>query len=179
MNYMKKMIVLFMFCCMTMIGSTIYAADTQGANVTVQSEEEGGKIVEYLASEDGYISRITQPNKINMTTFESKINLMGEALYQGTDITIEIYDTKVFTKAGKTETYFKSLPTNVYNLGKVGATKTFNQLLDLAEGENKIVVRYTLNNVKDEMEFYITRESEENKQQIKNYIVFPSVKITQ
>ena len=178
MNYIRKIIVLSMLCLMPIIGTTIYAAD-EASNVIVESEQRDGKTVEYLTSEDGYISRITQPNKINMTTFESKINLMGEALYQGTEITIEVYDTKTFIKAGKTEVVYKTLPTNIYELGKVGATKTFNQLLDLAEGENKIVVHYLADKVEDEMVFYITRESEENKQQIKNYIVFPSVKITQ
>lgn len=182
MKCIRKVIVLFMLSLIGVFGTTIYAANTtEGSNVIVKSEQKDGKTIEYLASEDGYISRITQPNKINTTTFESKINLMGEASSQGTKITIEIYNTKTITKAGKAETVFKTEPTYTYKLGEVGTTCTFNQLLDLLEGENKIVVQYenASSKVDDEMVFYITRESEENKQQIKNYVVFQSVKISQ
>ncbi len=179
MKYIKKIIVLCMLSLMGVFSTTIYAAES--SNVVVKSEQKDDKTIEYLASEDGYISRITQPNKINMTTFESKINLMGEASSQGTEITIEIYNTKTITKAGKTETIFKTEPTYAYKLGKVGATCTFNQILDLSEGENQIVVKYinVTDKVDNKMIFYITRESEENKQQIKNFVVFPSVKISQ
>lgn len=182
MKCIRKVIVLLMLSLIGVFGTTIYAAEgNEGSNVVVKSEQKDGKTIEYLASEDGYISRITQPNKINMTTFESKINLMGEASSQGTEITIEIYNTKTITKAGKSETVFKSEPTYTYKLGKVGTTCTFNQILDLVVGDNKIVVKYTdaTGKVNDEMAFYITCESEESKQQIKNYVVFQSVKISQ
>lgn len=179
MNGIKKVMILLMLSLIGVFGTTIYAAE--GSNVVVKSEQKDGKTIEYLASEDGYISRITQPNKINTTTFESKINLMGEASSQGTKITIEIYNTKTIVKADKTETVFKTEPTQTYKLGEVGATCTFSQLLDLLVGENKIVVKYinAKGQVDDEMVFYITRESEENKQQLKNYVVFQSVKISQ
>lgn len=181
MQYMKKVVMLMMLSLIGLFGTTIYAADTESSNVVIKSEQKDGKTIEYLASEDGYISRITQPNKINTTTFESKINLMGEASAQGMKITIEIYNTKTIGKADKIETVFKTEPTQVYELGEVGATCTFNQLLDLLVGENKIVVKYINagNKIDDEMVFYITRESEENKQQLKNYVVFQSVKISQ
>lgn len=178
MKSIKKAVLLLLLGLISVFGTTIYAAE--GSNVVVKSEQKDGKTVEYLASEDGYISRITQPNKINTTTFESKINLMGEASSQKTKITVEIYNTKTVVKADKIEAVFKSEPTNTYKLGEVGTTCTFSQLLDLAVGENKVVIKYVnaAGKVDDEMTFYITRESEENKQQLKNYVVFNSIKIS-
>ena len=44
----------------------------------------------------------------------------------------------------------------------------------------KVVIKYVnaAGKVDDEMTFYITRESEQNKQQLKNYVVFNSIKIS-
>lgn len=176
----KMLVVLFLLAMMSVFSTTLYAqSEEEGYNVVaLKYKQADGKMTTGLASEDDGYVRITQPTKISTTTFESKINLMGET-EQGTEITIEIYNKKDSTKTDKSA--YKDEATVTYELKTVGLTGTFSQLLELLEGDNKIVLSYS--NAKDkkddEMVFYITRESEQNKELIKNYIVFSGVKISE
>lgn len=171
MKGLKKYLVIMTFLLMGIVSTAVYAGDQTSKeeyNVKVETIVKDGKTIEYLSNEDGNV-RITQPNKIHLTTFESKINLMGQTK-KGTTITIEIYNSKENAKSEE--------PIKTYEVGTVGVTGTFNQLIELAEGENRIVVIYANSKEKmdDEMIFYITREPEESKKLIKEYIVFPSGK---
>jgi hypothetical protein len=174
MKSFKKLATLLIFVGVGLFGSVVYGSDgaTVTSNVTVETVVKDDKKVEVVVSEDKYV-RITQPTKVNTSTFESKMNIMGETK-QGTDIVIEVYHTKI----DKDST---DLPkaSATYTLSTVGVTETFNQLIELLEGENKIVLSYT--NPKDKKEkanmiFFITRESEETKEKIKTFIVYPSAK---
>lgn len=179
MRHLRKLVVLMTILATLLIGTTVFANNdtTTGSNIRVETEEKDGKEIIYLISDDDAI-RITQPNKISSATFESKINIMGEAA-TGTDITIKIYNKKDSTKTDKSEVAYKEEPTKAYTLTTVGITKSFNQLLELTEGENKIVLTYTTVNpavskekVQKSMVFYITRAPEADKERLKNYIVF-------
>jgi hypothetical protein len=172
MKSFKKLAALLIFVGVGLFSSVVYGSDSVAvtSNVTVETVVKDDKKVEVVVSEDKYV-RITQPTKVNTSTFESKMNIMGETK-QGTDIIIEVYNTKI----DKTST---DLPkaSAVYTLSTVGVTETFNQLIELLEGENKIVLSYT--NEKDkkdkaDMIFFITRESEETKEKLKTFIVYPS-----
>lgn len=151
--------------------TTLYASDTQtGVNVKEQTlTMKSGQTVEVLVSDDGYI-RITQPTKVNMSTFESKVNLMGETK-QGTEITIAVYNKKA------SDSKYSETATTTYELNTVGVTGTFNQLIELSVGDNKIELSYAngKTDTKDVMVFYIKRESEESKELLKSYKVSPSV----
>lgn len=176
MNNCKKLIVLFTLFIMSAISTTLYAKDSEGYNVVVKEYvQSNGKTTTGLASDndDGYI-RIAQPTKVSTSTFESKINLMGETK-KGTEITIAVYNKKDNTKS---TSEYKDEPTTTYELSTVGLTGTFNQLIDLLEGDNKIVLSYvnTQDNKKDYMIFYINRGSEQDKELLKNYLVFSVVK---
>ncbi len=174
MKRLKNLMLFLAFIGIGLFGSTVYATDviTTTSNVKVETVTKDDKKVEIIVSEDKYV-RITQPTKVNTSTFESKMNVMGETS-QGTEITIEVYNTSLDKKG-------ISLVKNVtvYTVKTVGITETFNQFIELLEGENKIVLIYT--NEKDKknkekMIFYVTRESEEKKEFIKTYNVFQDSK---
>ena len=171
----RKIVMLLAFLVIGIYSSALYANDTTtSSNIKADTIIKNDKTIDVLVSEDDYV-RITQPSKINMSTFESKINLMGEIIggtKKGTEITISIYNKKEGTKTYKDEA------TYTYTLSKVGSTGTFNQLLELTEGDNKIVLAYvnTQDSKNDKMVFFITRETEESKELIKNYNVFQGVK---
>ncbi|MDF2614100.1 MAG: hypothetical protein K0S71_1886 [Clostridia bacterium] len=165
MKFSKVSMVVFAFVCFWMFSGSLYASEfsTTDSNVKVEVVEKDDKNIEMIVSEDKYV-RITQPTKVNTSTFESKMNIAGETS-QGTEIVIEVYNIQAdkddisLLKASK-----------VYELKTVGITKSFNQLIELLEGENKVVLTYT--NEKDkkdkeEMIFYIIRESEKTKESVK------------
>ena len=167
MKISKNLMILATFLMMFLIGSTIYAGDDAfaEANVKVETSVKDGEEIENLVSEDNYVRiymRISELKK-NNNTFESKMNLMIGAK-QGTLIVIEVYNTKA-----------EKLPASknvvTYTLNPIGITETVNQLIELEEGQNKVVVIYT--NEKDKknnekMIFFITRELEEKKERIKD-----------
>jgi len=172
MKHSKKIGMITAFICFGILSTSVYASEvtTTASNVKVETIEKDDKKIEIIVSEDKYV-RITQPTKVNTSTFESKINIMGETS-QGTDIVIEVYNTKPSKNT-------ISKDAKVYKLNTVGITETFNQLIELLEGENKVVLIYT--NTKDkknqeEMIYYITRESEETKEKLKSMIIIPGTR---
>lgn len=114
---------------------------------------------------DGEYIRITQPiNKDETKTFEKQLNVMGEAR-SGAKITI------VVSYENQEQRLVSGKPiSKTYELSDVGATQTFNQLIDLEVGKNKIVVKYEYGKVTGTEEIYIERQSEENKEKLKNFI---------
>ncbi|OOB78133.1 MAG: hypothetical protein BEN19_00995 [Epulopiscium sp. Nuni2H_MBin003] len=123
-----------------------------------------GKVDTYASidfTHDEYV-RITHPvtdydEDYILTTFEEHINIMGEAKV-GTNITISVVQEQVLYKE--------------YILGEVGATQTFNQLIELGEKDNQIVLEYTT--IEKEIGVIVVdiyRQPEEHKLKIKNYIV--------
>jgi hypothetical protein len=114
---------------------------------------------------DEYI-RIAQPViKDNLITFDSQINIIGEAR-EGLDITIQVYENLETDEDPVT-----------YTVKKVGATQTFNQLIDLKEGNNVVAIQYVYVADKKEsplsgvMYFTINRKPEKTKQLMINYRV--------
>ncbi|WP_069999246.1 hypothetical protein [Cellulosilyticum sp. I15G10I2] len=168
MKISKYLIMFFAFVSIGLFSGTIYASDE--SNVKVETVIKNDKKVDIIVSEDKYV-RISELAKASTSTFESKMNIMGETK-QGTDIVIEVYNTK-------TDNLSLSKNVTSYTLNTVGITETFNQLIELLEGENKVVLTYT--NEKDkkdklQMIFYITRESEETKELLKNMRVYAGTK---
>ncbi len=107
--------------------------------------------------------RITQPVQEKgsdyITTFDSQINMMGEARY-GTQITIDVFNDDELYKS--------------YEIDAVGATQTFNQLINLGEKDNIIVISYSHEEdgiFNEEFQFLIFKEPQENKERLKSYVV--------
>ncbi|MGL4346235.1 MAG: hypothetical protein ACRCTE_13635 [Cellulosilyticaceae bacterium] len=114
--------------------------------------------------QDEYI-RVTQPlNKDDAKTFERQLNVMGEAR-TNTQITITVYYEKSELRVAQGKPVSKT-----YEMVEVGATQSFNQLIDLEVGKNKIILKYVSGEEVDSCEFYITRQSEAEKEQLKNFI---------
>jgi hypothetical protein len=179
MKISKKLVMLAAFISFGLFSSSVYASEfntttSAATNVKTETITKDDKKIEVITSEDKYI-RITQPTKPNTSTFESKLIIMGETR-QGTDIVIEVYSGKL-----DKETMAISKEPKIYKLKSVGITETFNQLIELEEGDNKIVLIYTNDKDKkdkEKMVFCITRESEATKEFIKSYIVYPGTKDT-
>lgn len=170
MKISKNIIMLLMFIGIGLFGSSVYASEvtTTASNIKVETIMRDDKKIEIIVSEDKYV-RITQPTKVNTSTFESKMNVMGETS-EGTEITIEVYNMNLDKNSSSS---LKNVIT--YDLKTVGFTGTFSQFIELEEGENKVVLIYTNEKdkkTKEKMIFYINRESEEKKEYIKNYNVF-------
>lgn len=162
-------------------GFTVYGSDTRFTQPSkTESAVTKDGVVNKLAKttdtttsqsitfeKDEYV-RITQPIKKDgvTCTFDSQINVMGEAR-EGTNVVITV---SLSTEENMEE---KKLPVK-YELPVVGATQTFNQLIELNEGTNIIVISYTNLNTKNvygEMTFTLKREKEDTKKAIKGYIV--------
>lgn len=174
MKISRKFIVIFAVACVGLFGNAVYASGdvpTTATNVKADTVKKEDKMIEMLVSEDEYV-RITQPTKVNTFTFESKMNIAGETK-QGTDIVIEVYNTKL-------DKDNIPLPQDavVYKMNTVGVTETFNQLIDLAEGKNTVVLIYSNDKDKknnEKMVFFITRESEQTKEKLKSTIIIPQL----
>lgn len=117
---------------------------------------------------DEYV-RIAQSleNKDEIQTFDAQINIMGEAR-KGTNIEIIVYTGEKVEKPVATETnHYK-----VYKLKEVGATQLFSQLIDLSEGQNNVIIKYTYPPDEKSGSFHakIMRKSEVEKEKIKSFI---------
>lgn len=123
---------------------------------------------------DEYV-RITQSleNKEGIQTFDSQINIMGEAR-KGTNIEIIVYTGEKVDRPVATQTNNYK----VYKLKEVGATQLFSQLIDLYEGENgtegqnNVIIKYYYPADDKSGSFYIKiiRKSESEKEKIKSFI---------
>lgn len=177
-GYLLKIV---MVMSVMLCGFTVYGSDTRFTQPSkMESAVTKNGTVNKLAKtadtttsqsitfeKDEYV-RITQPIKKDgiTSTFDNQINVMGEAR-EGTNVVITV---SLSTEENMEE---KKLPLK-YELPVVGATQTFNQLIELNEGTNIIVISYTNVNTKDvygEMTLAIKREKEDTKKAIKGYIV--------
>lgn len=167
-----------MLCGLTVYGSDTRFTQPSKAETAVAKDAPANKLVKTTNAttsqsitfeKDEYV-RVTQPIKKDgvTSTFDSQINIMGEAR-EGTNIVITV------SLSAEENVENKILPVK-YELSVVGATQTFNQLIELNEGTNIIVISYTNVNTKDvygEMTITIKRENEDTKKAMKNYIVDP------
>lgn len=158
MRRMKKTICLIFFASVACIGSSVYANTTNmppTAGTTSAAKTEEKKYV-----------GITQPiPKEVIQTFDSQMNIMGEASV-GTEISIIVY-------YGEEVNNFEEVTDkDEYKLKTVGATKTFNQLIHLREGQNNVVLSYQYadNGGKGVITIKIIRKPESEKEMIKGYM---------
>lgn len=108
--------------------------------------------------------RITQPTIKD--TFESQINIIGEARIN-TAIKIKvIYPTKEGQESQEGKEAYK-----IYELKEVGVTQTFNQLIDLEVGENTVVISVQHKDSEDipNKTISITRKSEQTKDELAKF----------
>lgn len=159
--------------------TTIYAAEikTDQAKTTINKTEGSSTKQDTPTStssaitfeKDEYV-RMTQSleNKTKIETFDSQINIMGEAR-TGTAIEIIVYTGEKVDSPSATE----SNDYKVYTVKEVGATKLFSQLIDLKEGQNNVIVKYTYAPDNKTGKIYITivRKDEAEKEKIKAFIV--------
>ena len=136
-----------------------------------EDEDQEKEVFEEDGFEEEEYVRIAQPDTDKkIKTFDSEINIMGEAR-EGAEIEIITY---VSTTETDISVLSDALPYyTVYKLNNVGATQTFSQLIKLYEGHNHILICYTYTpeEVDGMIEMIVDREPEEVKEQIKNYIV--------
>lgn len=156
------------FLLVLLCGTATYATEVKPQEEPKTPVVTKENVTDTVTFEKDEYVRITQPTKMNTATFDAKMNVMGEARV-GTNIKLEVQNIKS-TKEAKQVVQ----NTKVYELNTVGVTKTFNQLIELAEGENHVLVTYTHEKneeINGTLTFIITREPESKKEALKNYIV--------
>lgn len=133
---------------------------------TIEKATEAEKKSTIKFDKEEYV-RITQPLlKDEIQTFDSQINVMGEARV-GTELLMVTYTGAKVDNPEDGDNYTE------YKVKVVGATQTFNQLIQLHEGTNHIIIYYTYKPAKadSQIQIVIERKSEIVKEQIKSYIV--------
>ena len=178
MSRLKYLISIAVLGCTFLAPNAVYGAEIKPEKKPVQT-----KTVQTVAKEetptstssaitfekDEYV-RITQSlaGKEKIQTFDSQINIMGEAR-TGTAIEIIVYtgDKVDNPKATDTNNY------KTYTLKEVGATMLFSQLIDLKEDQNNVVISYSYPADEKTGKIYLTiiRKTEKEKEQIKSFIV--------
>ena len=132
---------------------------------TVAKEETPTSTSSAITFEKDEYVRITQSlaGKEEIQTFDSQINIMGEAR-TGTAIEIIVYTGDKVTDTNNYKTY---------TLKEVGATMLFSQLIDLKEDQNNVVISYSYPADEKTGKIYLTiiRKTEKEKEQIKSFIV--------
>lgn len=116
-------------------------------------------------NKDEYV-RITQPTKDKTAVFDEEVNVTGEAR-DGTEIQIQLFNKKDHDFTYPRKAY------RTYNLDEVGISRTFNELIELEEGDNRVRLIYKYKNTSGEIiegriVIYITRKSEAEKEVLKN-----------
>lgn len=179
MSKVKYLMSIAMLGCALLAPTTIYAAEIkpEKQKTTINKTEVSPVKKDTQAStssaitfeEDEYV-RITQSleNKEEIQTFDSQINIMGEAR-TGTAIDIIVYTGEKVDSPVATE----SNDYKVYAVKEVGATKLFSQLIDLKEGPNNIIIKYTYAADDKTGKIYrtIIRKAETDKEKMKSFIV--------
>lgn len=110
--------------------------------------------------------RITQPSyKESIQTFDSQMNIMGEAT-KDTKITVIVY------YGDEVDVLTEDTVKDVYELKPVGATKAFSQLINLKEGRNNIIIKYIyeLGDEKGQIKMTIIRRAQAEKQLMRSYV---------
>nr|WP_307992958.1 hypothetical protein [uncultured Niameybacter sp.] len=155
----------------------VYAGEIKPENkpaVAIKDNAQTSTPSSITFKKDEYV-RITQSleNKEEIQTFDSQINIMGEAR-KGTNIEIIVYTGEKVDKPVATQTNNYK----VYKLKEVGATQLFSQLIDLYEGENgtegqnNVIIKYNYPPDEKSGSFYIKiiRKAEAEKEKIKSFI---------
>lgn len=153
---MRKSTIFMMLMLCLILPKTIFA-NTTSAGVTKASPIQFEK--------DEYI-RITQPIKDKMSVFDQALNVTGEARY---NVNIKM---QLFNKKENERMYPRNWYRN-YTLDPVGFSQTFNELVELQEGDNKIrlVYEYTTDkgdSIEGRIVVYVTRKSAAEKSALKN-----------
>ncbi len=153
---MRKSII-FTILMLCLLFPTAIFANTTAAEVTKSSPIQFSK--------DEYI-RITQPIKDKMSIFDKNLNVTGEARYN-LKIKMQLFNKKESDKVYPRSAY------RTYTLDPVGISQTFNELIELREGDNKIRFLYDYEtasgeSVEGRLIIYVTRRTEEEKEALKN-----------
>lgn len=170
----KYLVSIVVLGCAMVMPTAIYGAEVKPeqkkVQKTVAKEETPTSTSSAITFEKDEYVRMTQSleNKEEIQTFDSQINIMGEAR-TGTNIEIIVYTGKQVDKPEATATNnYKT-----YTLKEVGATMLFSQLIDLKEDQNNIVINYSYppDDKKGTINIKIIRKSEKEKEKIKSFIV--------
>lgn len=175
MSKMKYLVSLAILGCACFAPTTLQAAEikpepTKTVEKTVVKQDTPTSTSSAITfAKDEYV-RITQSleNKEEIQTFDSQINIMGEAR-TGTTIELIVYTGDKVDKPEATETnHYKT-----YTLKEVGATMLFSQLIDLKEGQNNVIIKYSYpaDDKTGNINIKIIRKPEKEKEQIKTFIV--------
>ena len=167
---MKTRKIFFVLCVMLMMGlysGVLYANDSsEGHNIESTTIVKNDKQVEILQSQDHYlqitqIGQNSQSVKVSTSTFDERILISGTAK-KGTNLKIEVYQGNDCSSSYDTS---------------VGITETFSQILDILEGNNKVLLYYTNSDdgVNDYVSISIRRESAENMEKLKTSLYVPSL----
>lgn len=153
---MRKKII-FMMALVVLLIPTVIFANTTGAEVSKASPIQFEK--------DEYV-RITQPIKDKMSVFDKDLNVMGEARY---NVNIKM---QLFNKKENDRLYPRSA-FRTYKLDPIGFSQTFNELIELREGDNKIRLLYEYTNANGDyidgrVVVYVNRKTVEEKTALKN-----------
>lgn len=153
---MKKSITFILLMLCLILPKTIFANTTS---------EEVTKASPIQFEKDEYI-RITQPIKDRMSVFDKDLNVIGEARY---NVKIEMH---LFNKKESDRIYPRNAY-RVYDLDPVGFSQTFNELIELQEGDNKLRLTYGYTTSQGEyiegrIVIYVSRKTEAEKTALKN-----------
>lgn len=159
---MRKNIAFIIVMLYLLLPKTIFANIT---NTVKPANIEVTKVSPIQFDKEEYI-RITQPIKDKMAVFDKDLNVTGEARHN------TIIQMQLFNKRENERAYPRSAY-RTYALDAVGISQTFNELIELQEGDNKVRFVYEYINTKGDLiegryVIYVTRKSEEEKSVLKN-----------
>ena len=174
MSRMKDLVSIAVLGCTFLLPGIVHGAEvkpvqTKAVQVGTKEEIATSTSSAITFEKDEYV-RIAQSltGKEEIQTFDSQINIMGEAR-TGTAIEIIVYTgEKVDNPKATATNHYKT-----YTLKEVGATKLFSQLIDLQEDQNNVIISYSYPADKKSGKIYLTirRKTEKEKEQIKSFIV--------
>lgn len=153
---MRKRITFILLVLCIMLPQSVFA-NTTSAAVRKASPIQFDK--------DEYI-RITQPIRDRMSVFDQALNVTGEARYN-VKITMQLFNKAESARVFPRNAY------RTYYLDPVGFSQTFNELIELREGDNRIRVGYEYSNAQGQYTqgrilIYVTRKSAAEKSALKN-----------
>ena len=153
---MRKIMIVIIATVFLLLPTAIFANTTS---------TEVSKASPIQFEKDEYV-RITQPIRDKMSVFDKDLNVTGEARY---NVKIKM---QLFTKKENDRLYPRNAY-RTYDLDPIGFSQTFNELVELREGDNKIRLLYEYTNAKGEYSegrivVYVNRRTEQEKLALKN-----------
>ena len=140
MKKIRQCLVALSFVMFCLISQKTFATTIPVTPIQSVVEDQTNEVTETTdvavtaVKDDTNYVRITQPNiKDDIQTFDSQMNIMGEASV-GTEIQMIVYYGEGVS--------LSEMENSEYKIKVVGFTETFNQLIDLREGQNNILIRY-------------------------------------